>query len=709
MQDVLVVEDSRFFASVLRKAIEERLGFRMVLATTRAEALAILKDTPSRFFAALLDLQLPDSCEGEVVDDVIACGIPAIVFTGTFNDDLRELVLSKNVVDYVTKNNPGNIEHVVAMLRRLSTNHQIRVLVVDDSKVSRKQFTKLLSPHRFTIVEADSGKRAIEILDRHPDIRLALIDYHMAEMNGCELTEHIRKHHSRDKMIIIGVSAYGNNVLSARFMKSGASDFINKPFIPEELFCRIYQNLDFIDQIDSLTKIGMSLAHAHEHAEKISETDLLANPAYYDPVTELPNRRLFIDRLGVAMAYARRSGTKVALLMFDLDLFKRINDSLGHSLGDKVLVEISARLKSCIREGDTAARMGGDEFSVILPEATGIDDVVKFAERTVAAIRAPIRIDGQELFITGSAGIALFPDDGGEIDLLTRNAETAMYRAKESGRNCFQLYAPAMHARSTELLSLESALRKAVEHREFRLLYQGKVDLESGTLTGVEALIRWHHPALGIINPVDFIPMAESLGLISNIGAWALHEACRQAVEWRSQGLPPLCVSVNVSARQFRDQDVAELVAEALQKSGLAPQYLELELTESVLMQRVEEVASILGDLRAIGVKVSVDDFGTGYSSLSYLSRMPLDALKIDRAFVKDATLNDEADEIVATIINLAHSLKLKAVAEGVETLAQAMFLHQKGCDQLQGFLVARPMGPADLVSLMDRKLLTII
>ncbi len=709
MMKVLVVEDSKFFASVIRKAIEERLGYPIILAASRAEAKAALKEHEGKFFAALVDLHLPDSNEGEVIDDVAAYKIPAIVFTGSFNDELRELVLSKNVVDYVTKSNPGNMDHVLSMLRRLATNATIRVLVVDDSKTSRFAFSRLLSAHNFTILEASSGEEALKVIAANPDIRLAMVDYHMEGMDGCQLTELIRKTHPRDKMVIIGVSAYGNNILSARFMKGGASDFINKPFIPEELFCRIYQNLDFIEQIDSLTRMGVSLASARIDAEKISADDLQSNPAYFDPLTGLPNRRLFMDRLGVTLANSRRMGEKVALLTFDLDLFKRINDSLGHRAGDSVLVEVANRLKACVREGDTVARIGGDDFTMILPQINDIDSVATFAERAISMVRAPFLVNGRELFVTASVGIAIFPEDGGDIESLIQCAESAMYRAKDGGRNIFQLYAPAMNARSMELLSLEAGLRQALERSEFRLLYQGKVDMETGQLTGVEALIRWQHPQLGAINPADFIPMAESLGLISDIGAWVLREACRQAMEWRRNGLPPLCISVNVSPRQFRDCDVAELVAETLAASGLEPGNLELEITESLLMQRVDEVAGILRDLRAIGVRISVDDFGTGYSSLSYLSRMPLDALKIDRSFVKDLPHDEDAAEIVGTIINLAHSLKLKAVAEGVETVAQAMFMHQRGCDQIQGFLVARPMAAADLISLMDRKLLSII
>jgi diguanylate cyclase (GGDEF)-like protein len=708
MLKVLVIEDSRFFASILKKGIEDRLGFSMILASSRAEAQAQIASRRGEFFAALVDLHLPDSSEGEVVDDVTAAGIPAIVFTGTFSDELREMVLSKNVVDYVPKNNPSNVDHVLKLLRRLASNAEIRVLVVDDSKISRRHLTRMLEAHRFKVTEAASGAEALAALKAAPDTRIAIVDYHMDGMDGCALSEEIRKSHPRDKFSVIDISAYGGNVLSARFMKAGASDYINKPFIQEELFCRIYQNLELIEQIESLTKIGVSLASARDDALRVNEIDLTANPAYYDLLTALPNRRLFADRVSAALANARRDETRLAVILCDLDLFKRINDSLGHGVGDRVLQQAAARMKDCIREIDTVARLGGDEFALLITGVEGVEAVTRLADRLVEAVRHPFSIDDRPLYVTVSAGIALFPDDGRDVEALTKNAEIAMYRAKETGRNSFQLYTPAMNARSVEFLSLEAALRQALARNEFRLVYQGKVELETGNLTGVEALIRWHHPELGLVSPVDFIPLAESLGLISDIGLWVMEEACRQAVAWRQQGLPPLCVSVNVSARQFRDQDVAAIVADILARTGLEPHLLELELTETLLMQRVDDVAKVLRELRAIGVKISVDDFGTGYSSLSYLSRMPIDALKIDRSFIQSLDNSEDDAEIVSSIIGLAHNLKLSAVAEGVETLEQAIFLKNKGCNQIQGFLVARPMSASDLVTLMDRQLLPV-
>jgi len=438
--------------------------------------------------------------------------------------------------------------------------------------------------------------------------------------------------------------------------------------------------------------------------KKIEER--IKNLAYFDVLTALPNRRLFTDRLQVAIANAHRHGHRLAIMFLDLDLFKRINDSLGHGIGDLVLVETSRRLAKCVREGDTVSRLGGDEFVVLLPEIAEIEDVAKSADRVISLVKQPFVVDDHELYVTASIGIAVYPEDGATVETLIKNADTAMYRAKDIGRNSYQMYTPAMNARSFERLAMESSLRHALVRHEFHLAYQVKMDLATGRMSGVEALVRWMHPEMGLVSPVEFIPLAENMGLISDIGAWVLEAACRQCKSWHDLGLPPVRIAVNVSALQFRESDVPSVVRRALETTGLDPRYLELELTESVLMQRVDEVAEVLHEMRALGVCISIDDFGTGYSSLSYLKRMPIDALKIDRSFVADITEDGDGAEIVSTIINLAHNLKLKAVAEGVETAAQAEFLRAKGCDEVQGYLISRPVSAEDLVSLFDRNLL---
>jgi diguanylate cyclase (GGDEF)-like protein/PAS domain S-box-containing protein len=462
---------------------------------------------------------------------------------------------------------------------------------------------------------------------------------------------------------------------------------------------------------DSDGEVSQYAAIFTDISDRKRTEERIKNLAHYDVLTGLPNRRLFIDRLQLAIANANRHDDLLAIMFLDLDLFKRINDSLGHGLGDQVLIETAERLLHSVREGDTVARLGGDEFTILLPRIDHVADAARLAERLIAQVKQPFIVGGHELYVTVSAGIALFPENGQTIEALLRNADTAMYRAKEMGRNAFQLYSPAMNARSFERISMETALRHALKRNEFRLVYQVKVDLTSGRMSGVEALIRWLHPEMGPVSPAVFIPLAENMGLIDEIGTWVLHEACRQCRHWHDLGLPPVRIAVNVSALQFREGDIPHIVAHALAETGLAPQYLELELTESVLMQRVDDVADVLRQLRAMGVRISIDDFGTGYSSLSYLKRMPIDALKVDRSFVHDifgegGKVTEEGAEIVSTIINLAHNLRLKAIAEGVETIEQANFLRARGCDEVQGFLISRPVSGEDLISLFDRNLL---
>ncbi|WP_156612731.1 EAL domain-containing protein [Paramagnetospirillum marisnigri] len=445
--------------------------------------------------------------------------------------------------------------------------------------------------------------------------------------------------------------------------------------------------------------------------ERKKTEERIKNLAYFDVLTGLPNRRLFLDRLQLAIANAHRHGHLMAIMFLDLDLFKRINDSLGHGVGDQVLVETAARLSHSVREGDTVARLGGDEFTILLPEIEHLEDAAKLAERVIGQVKQPFIIDDHELYITTSIGIGVYPEDGETVETLIKNADTAMYRAKDLGRNSYQMYTPAMNARSFERLTMEASLRHAVTRGEFKLVYQVKVDMDTGRMSGVEALVRWNHPEMGLVSPAVFIPLAEDMGVISDIGEWVLREACKQCKHWHDLGLPPVRIAVNVSALQFRETKVPDVVARALRDTGLPPHFLELELTETVLMQRVDEVVVVLKELRAMGVRISIDDFGTGYSSLSYLKRMPIDALKVDRSFVNDIfdeedKVTEEGAEIVSTIISLAHNLKLKAIAEGVETPAQAAFLQSKGCDEVQGFLISRPVSGEDLISLFDRDLL---
>ncbi|HET6757589.1 MAG TPA: EAL domain-containing protein [Burkholderiales bacterium] len=426
--------------------------------------------------------------------------------------------------------------------------------------------------------------------------------------------------------------------------------------------------------------------------------------AQHDSLTGLPNRNLLHDRIQRALVAAGRSHTRVGILFIDLDRFKTINDSLGHQIGDRLLQAVAQRVLSCVREGDTVARQGGDEFVVVLPGVNDAEDTARVAQKILDALPQSFRIEQQDFHITSSIGICLYPDDGSDVETLKRHADTAMYQAKESGRNTYRFFTGRMNEAAQERLLLENNLRRAVRQKEFKLFYQSQIDLASGSIVGVEALVRWQHPEKGLVAPSDFIPIAEETGLIVNLGEWVLHEACREARGWQVAGLPAVKVTVNLSARQFREKDLLGTVRGALTASELDPRFLELELTESVVMEDADATITTLEELNELGVALAIDDFGTGYSSLSYLKRFPIDKLKIDQSFVRDVT-NDPNDAAIASaIIALARSLKVKVIAEGVETFEQLAFLREHGCEEGQGYYFAKPVPGYEFTQFLEEK-----
>lgn len=426
-----------------------------------------------------------------------------------------------------------------------------------------------------------------------------------------------------------------------------------------------------------------------KHAEEI-----IQHQAYHDALTQLPNRLLFVDRLNQELSRQSWQKRPVAVVFLDLDQFKRINDTLGHSVGDALLGGVAERLRECVREGDTIARLGGDEFTLILTDLAKPDDVAEVAKKLLGSFSTPFYVESRELFVTASIGISVYPTDGETAETLLKHADTAMYRAKDLGRNHFQFYVPSMNARVSERLAIETGLRRALERNELRLVYQPQVDLQSNELIGVEALLRWHRPDGETVPPADFIPVAEETGLIVPIGEWVLRTACQQAVAWHVAGAIGLQVSVNISARQFRHGGLVESIRTTLKTTGLDPRNLELELTESII-QNAEATIATLRELSEMNVQLAIDDFGTGYSSLSYLNRLPINKLKIDRSFVKDLPHQSDGCSIVSAIITLALSLRLKAIAEGVELPEQMEFLRALNCDGVQGYLISKPL-PAE-------------
>jgi len=424
--------------------------------------------------------------------------------------------------------------------------------------------------------------------------------------------------------------------------------------------------------------------------------------ANYDSVTGLPNRNLLHDRITQAIYFARRYERNVAILFIDLDDFKVVNDSLGHNVGDQLLRELGKRLTACVREVDSVSRLGGDEFVIVLTGVTNRDDVIAIAKKVMETLSQPFILEGHEVFVSSSIGIAIFPKDGEDETALLKNADSAMYHAKERGKGNYQFYAAEMNQMALERLSLVNDLHRALERNEFVLHYQPQINLMSGKITGVEALIRWQHPQKGLIPPMKFIPVAEETRMILPIGQWVLRTACAHAVEWHKQGFD-LTVAVNLSTLQVEELRLIELVDITLAETGMNPRFLELELTENILIERPDAIYKIFQQLRERGVRLAIDDFGTGYSSLSYLSKLPIDKLKIDRSFVRD--IADDADDrsIVEAIVSMSHSLRLKAIAEGVETREQEEILRRLNCDEVQGYLFSRPLAPDELgVKLAD-------
>lgn len=442
--------------------------------------------------------------------------------------------------------------------------------------------------------------------------------------------------------------------------------------------------------------LSLVLDNARELQEIKQTQDKLDYLAHFDSLTGLPNRDLLTDRVKQAMTHARRFKVTVALLFIDLDHFKNINDSLGHAAGDELLQAVAQRMSNCVRDGDTVARLGGDEFIILLPALNGVADAATVANKILLALEPPFQLRGQKTFSSASIGISIFPNDSAEMEDLLRNADTAMYHAKAIGRNNYQFFTYTLNETVQKRMHLERLLRQALDNEEFHLVYQPQLDIRNGNIIGAEALLRWKNPVLGVVPPGEFIPLAEDTGLIVPLGEWVLRSACVQAKRWADEGLEALRVAVNLSIRQFRQPEFTALVNRILAETGLPPELLELEITESIMMQDVTATVVTMQELKKLGVYFSIDDFGTGYSSLSYLKRLPIDMLKIDQSFVRDIATDSNDAAIVSAITALANSLHLNVIAEGVESSEQIEFLRERGCHMVQGYFFSKPMLAAD-------------
>jgi diguanylate cyclase (GGDEF)-like protein len=559
------------------------------------------------------------------------------------------------------------------------------VLLIEDNPGDARLIREMLFEEEgtpFDLLSVDRLSRGLEALSKQP-AALVLLDLSLPDSRGLETFSKVYAH--SPKVPIIVLSGNDDETLALYAVKSGAQDYLVKGRIDRELLLRAMQ-------------------YAIERKRYQEELERQAN---YDALTGLPNRHLLNDRLKQAVI-SQRTPRSVAVVFIDLDHFKVINDSLGHDFGDDVLRQIGTRLESSVREGDTVARLGGDEFVLILNDQTREDLIFRSMRRIMARVGEPMMVAGHELNIGCSAGISIYPTDGLDANTLLKNADAAMYRAKSQGRSTFNFFTVEMNELANERLSMEHSLRRAIERDELILHYQPRVNMRTGVVDGVEALVRWQHPERGLVKPDRFIPLAEETGLIVPIGEWVLRTACAQGREWRRRGFPPIVVSVNLSSRQLWTGGLVRIVGDIMVESGMS-EYLELELTESMVMHDVESVVATLQTLRAIGVRLSLDDFGTGYSSLSYLRRLPLSALKIDGSFVRDIQATGGPDDgvLAKAIISLAHSLKFKVVAEGVETQGQYEFLKRNDCDEMQGYFYSPPVPAPDCEVLFTGRQLT--
>ncbi|MBF0133909.1 MAG: EAL domain-containing protein [Magnetococcales bacterium] len=573
------------------------------------------------------------------------------------------------------------------------------LLVVDDSPANVRLLGRILG-EEYRILYATNGQDALDsVRSEQPD--LVLLDIMMPGMDGFTVCEVLQKDEQTQDIPVILVTGSDDAEAESRGFACGAVDFIAKPINPPVVRARVKTHLNLKKQKDILAQANLALVKEIQERQRLENQ--LREQAEYDTLTGLPNRQLFQDRLQQTVLLGERNLGLFALLFIDLDRFKWVNDTLGHDAGDQLLVEAARRMKSVVRKSDTVARLGGDEFTIILSDIFHDSMAELVARKILENLVTPFHLKGQEVSISGSIGIAIFPSDGTTAEELTKNADSAMYQAKESGRNAFQFYSHEINQRAHRRMRLETELRHACQQGELFLDYQPKIKLATGQISGMEALLRWDHPREGILFPRQLIPLAEGTGLIHQIGEWVLFTACQEAADWSLQGFPGLKLAVNLSVLQFRDGDkLVQLVEEALAQSGFPAHLLELEITESIMMTHVDHVSGTLEKLQALGVTIAMDDFGVGYSSLALLKRLPVQTLKIDRSFVNDLSAHPESAVFIAAIVSMAQQLRLRVIVEGVETDEQLQMMKDQGDHDVQGYYFSPPLGKNAFLALLQ-------
>jgi diguanylate cyclase len=557
-----------------------------------------------------------------------------------------------------------------------------KILVVEDMDSLREEIIETLTYEGFEVIGAENGAVGVELALKHLP-NLIICDVMMPELNGYETLTTLRRESSTATIPFIFLTAKADKVDIRQGMQLGADDYLTKPFTIEELLGAIAARLA------KQTILQEHLDQALKQTESRMEYF-----ARHDELTSLPNRVLFHDSLQQAILHASLQRQTLALIFLDIDQFHIINNTLGHDLGDMVLKAVAERLQAMIPSRDMVARMRGDVFAIILVDVVEMD-LQNIAQNIIHNMSQPYKIYGHEIFITCSLGITIYPNDHLEVDGLIKNADMAMYHAKETGRNDYKLYRSELNDRSAEFMALENSLRRGLDRTEFRLFYQPQVSLSTGKIVGAEALLRWQHPELGIIGPSKFIHLAESTGLILRLSEWVIYTACSQYSAWEAAGLNLPRMAINLSGQHLRQANLTEIFKIVLREHGLQHQNLELEITENIISKDKDAMLALLSELRHMGIRIAIDDFGTGFSSFSYLKTFPVDTIKIDQCFVRDVTSDRHDAAIALAIIDLAHSLSLNVIAEGVETQAQLDFLTQNHCDQMQGYIFSPPV-PAE-------------
>jgi diguanylate cyclase (GGDEF)-like protein len=734
---ILVIDDDTAILKVMEEYFS-RKGFTPLLADDGQVGLDLFaKESPDLI---LLDLRLPGMDGLDVLSHINknAPDIPVIIISGQGTVKDASEALKTGAWDYITK--PifdmqvldiaviNVLERAKAKQEKSNYQKNLKTNLEQEASDLEQRSLELEKAYRNLNREIEERRRAENAIQQERTFIQTIIDgvrdpariispdFGVLMLNQAALTLLPSKQTSLEELTCYQAyrqsdtpcSGEDHQCVLKEVLKTGKSFSVQHKDILEDGKERIFQieasplwNPDgtlhgVLEVIRNISEDLSTEAQLREHRER------LYHLVHHDALTNLPNRMLLQDRLSRMMMKAKRNNTHVAILFLDLDRFKKINETLGHDVGDKLLLEVSKRLENCVRKSDTVARLGGDEFGIILDDLRDVKFVAVVARKILQALSKPILIQEYELYATSSIGISLYPDDSEEEDELLRCADTALYRAKDAGKNNYQYYTSDMNTRAFEFLLMESGLRKALDNDELVVFYQPLINLKNNKLIGMEALLRWQHPEKGMISPGDFIPLAEETGLIEPIGEWVLRAACIQNKKWQDAGYPPVKVSVNMSARQFSKRNVVEMIDNILKEIDLSPEYLGIEITESVIMQDVKSTISKLKKMNEMGISLSIDDFGTGYSSLSYLKLFPIDNLKIDRSFVFNITSDSTDAAIAASVILLAHSMNLKVVAEGVETKEQLEVLRQQGCDIVQGFLFSKPLAAEEFVPFFE-------